>query len=191
MTQLAKGMDPLQPSEPGDDRDIESREALAMLWVKSQNVVAGYIASVIRDSHAADDVLQEVARVAAKKFEEYDRERPFAGWVLGIARFELLRFQRDSARSRVVFSGPLLEELAGDFETADEMADDRREALRACLKSLEGRRRIVLEMRYQRDLQPNEIADRLGVSINAVSVLLHRVRKALGQCIERKTQSSR
>ncbi len=179
-------------SNPGEDIEparhlaANSRQALATHWVKAQPVVAAFIASVVRDSHRTDDLLQEVARISAMKFEEYDANRPFTSWVLGIARFEVLRFRRSQGRSRVLFSDLLLENLVDDFETQSEHSEGRRRALRDCLEDISGRRRLVLEMRYQRDLRPPDIAERLGITSNAVLLLLHRTRRVLADCISRR-----
>jgi len=172
--------------EPARQLAADSRQALAGQWVKAQPVVAAFIASIVRDSHGADDLLQEVARISAVKFDEYDPSRPFTSWVLGIARFEILRFRRSQGRSRIVFSDSLLENLIEDFENQSEHSEERRRALRDCLDGISGRRRIVLEMRYQRDLRPPDIAERLGITSNAVLLLLHRTRRILADCISRR-----
>ena len=161
--------------EPARQLAADSRQALATHWVKAQPVVAAFIASVVRDSHRTDDLLQEVARISAVKFDEYDSSRAFTSWVLGIARYEILRFRRSQGRSRIVFSDSLLENLIEDFRDQSEQSEDRRRALRDCLDGISGRRRIVLEMRYQRDLRPPDIAERLGITSNAVLLLVRRV----------------
>jgi RNA polymerase sigma-70 factor (ECF subfamily) len=172
--------------EPARHLAADSRQALATHWVKAQPVVAAFIASVVRDSHRTDDLLQEVARISAVKFDEYDSSRAFISWVLGIARYEILRFRRSQGRSRIMFSDSLLENLIEDFQEQSEHSEDRRRALRDCLEGISGRRRIVLEMRYQRDLRPPDIAERLGITSNAVLLLLHRTRRILADCISRR-----
>jgi RNA polymerase sigma-70 factor (ECF subfamily) len=172
--------------EPARHMAANSRQELATLWVKAQPVVAAFIASVVRDSHRTDDLLQEVARISAMKFEEYDSSRPFTSWVLVIARFEVLRYRRSQGLSKVLFSDTLLENLVEDLEDQSEQSEDRRRALRNCLEDISGRRRLVLEMRYQRDLQPLDIAERLGITSNAVLLLLHRTRRILADCISRR-----
>ena len=172
--------------EPARHLAADSRQALATHWVKAQPVVAAFIASIVRDSHRADDLLQEVARLSAVKFDEYDSSRAFTSWVLGIARYEILRFRRSQGRSRIMFSDSLLENLVEDFRDQSEHSEDRRRALRDCLDGISGRRRIVLEMRYQRDLRPPDIAERLGITSNAVLLLLHRTRRILADCINRR-----
>ena len=85
-----------------------------------------------------------------------------------------------------MFSDSLLENLIEDFQEQSEHGEDRRRALRDCLDDVSGRRRIVLEMRYQRDLRPPDIAERLGITSNAVLLLLHRTRRILADCISRR-----
>ena len=46
--------------------------------------------------------------------------------------------------------------------------------------------RKLLEMRYVREMTPRKIAATTGMNSNAVSVMLHRVRRALRDCIERQ-----
>jgi RNA polymerase sigma-70 factor (ECF subfamily) len=172
--------------EPVHHLGADSRQALATHWVKAQPIVAAFIGSIVRDSHRADDLLQEVARISAVKFDQFDPSRPFTSWVLGIARFEILRFRRSQGRSRIMFSDSLLENLIDDFQDQSEHSEDRRRALGECLDGISGRRRIVLEMRYQRDLRPPDIAERLGITPNAVLLLLHRTRRFLADCISRR-----
>src|SRR5215213_9607592 len=136
---------------PGEDREparqlaADSRQALATHWVKAQPVIAAFIVSIVRDSHRADDLLQEVARISAVKFDEYDSNRAFTSWVLGIARYEILRLRRSQGRSRIMFSDSLLGNLVEDFQEQSDHSEDRRRALRDCLDGISGRRRIVLE----------------------------------------------
>ena len=73
------------------------------LWTSAQPAVANYVHALVRDRGAAQDVLQETALVIFRRFADYDGQRPFLAWALGIARFQVLGIQRDAARSRVAF----------------------------------------------------------------------------------------
>ena len=68
------------------------------LWTTHQASVANYVHALVRDRPAAQDVLQETALLAFRKFPEYDAERPFVAWTLGIARFKVMGLCRDAAR---------------------------------------------------------------------------------------------
>ena len=66
------------------------------LWTAAQPAVSGYVRSLVRDRAVADEVLQETSLVLFRRFEEYDEQRPFVAWALGIARFQVLSLNRDA-----------------------------------------------------------------------------------------------
>jgi RNA polymerase sigma-70 factor, ECF subfamily len=165
---------------------MESHEQFTRLWTEAQPVVAAYLQAALPDFHQAEDLLQEVAVVLLRKFPEYDRTRPFLGWALGVARFEILNARRAYARSRLFFEPEALERLS---QTCEELAPElelRARALRECMDKVEGRARELLRLRYEEALKPNSIASQLGLAVVAVRVMLSRTRAALRQCIERK-----
>lgn len=173
------------PEKPQDNVSVERMRDLAMYWVNSQSVISAYISANVVDSHHVEDILQEVAQVCAEKFSEYDRERSFISWALGIARNRILKYYRTRSRDRIVLSEAVLERLESALEKIEPEAEDRRDALRACLQKVTGRRRTVLDLRYRENIRVNEIAERFGMSSSAVSVMLHRIRTDLLQCVRR------
>ena len=91
-------------------------------------------------------------------------------------------------RDRHVFSSEMISELADVAAEVHPQAEARKTALKGCLESLKGRTRRIIEMRYQWGQQVQKIADDLGMSRVAVSAVLTRGRKALGDCIEKRLQ---
>src|SRR3954453_23638123 len=89
-----------EDSEPARHLAADSRQELATHRVKAQPVVAAFITSIVRDSHRADDLLQEVARISAVKFDEYDSSRAFTSWVTGHCSL------RDTAFSQIAGAEP-------------------------------------------------------------------------------------
>jgi RNA polymerase sigma-70 factor (ECF subfamily) len=162
---------------------VVSMRELAGLWVQSQSVISAYITANVVDAHHAEDLVQEVAQVVAEKFSEFDRTRSFTSWAMGIARNRLLKYYRSHARDRIVLSETALNRLGEGLERIEHEAEDRREALRVCLERIQGRRRQVLEMRYGESAAIPEIAGRFDMSATAVSVMLHRIRSVLHNCI--------
>lgn len=168
---------------------VASRRELAALWVRSQPAISAYITANVVDLHHADDLVQEVAQVVAEKIGTYDRDRSFTSWALGIARNRLLKYYRSQSRDRLVLSEVALTQLAVSIEHVNQQAEERREALRACMEQVRGRRRIVLDLRYGEGFKVIDIAAKLGMSASAVSVMLFRVRTALMQCVQRQLAS--
>ena len=164
-------------------------ERLAVVWTKAQPTVAAYISSVIPDFHQAEDVLHKVAVVLVRKFEQYDPQRPFVGWALGIARLEVLKHRRQHATDRHVFAEDLVARIEAAYGQVSDHLEDRRRALRDCLAEVEGRSREALRLRYVDQLRPAAVATRMDLQPGAVRTLLSRVRTALRACIERRMNS--
>jgi RNA polymerase sigma-70 factor, ECF subfamily len=157
---------------------------LAADWERARTAVFAQLLAGIGSFHDAEDVLQEVAVSVAKNYPNYDPERPFVAWALGITRNHMLMYFRKHYRDRLVFSEELIALMGPHFETlVEESNEHRREALHKCLGQLDSRRRRLVEMRYSGGLSVIEIAQRLDKSVAAVKGSLHRVRKVLERCI--------
>lgn len=162
------------------------RELFARHWVKAQPVVLSYLLTIIRPASAAEDVLQEVALKAAGRIGDYDPARPFSPWVMAIARNAAIDHLRRGRRDRLVFDADLIDKFAAEAESvAGEMAE-REAALGECLSRLDDRSRRLVAWRYQQDLGVEEIARRLVLKPNAVYAALHRARKSLADCVQRR-----
>lgn len=160
--------------------------SFTLCWTASQSAVFAFISASIPNFSDAEDVLQRVASVAVHKYDQYDPERPFIAWVIGIARFEVMRFLRDRGSSRLEYVSDSIDDLAETFESLQPELDERREALANCLKHLNGRAREVLEQRYAHGKKTSRIAEALGLTSTNVSVILNRAYRSLRDCIESK-----
>jgi RNA polymerase sigma-70 factor (ECF subfamily) len=170
---------------------MRDSEQLAVLWTKAQPFVAAYINSLVSDFHRAEDVLQQVAVILVRKFDQYDPTHPFLPWALGIARRELLKQQRERARDRHVFSDDFAEQLSATYEEMAGQFDGYRQTLSDCFKELDARAKDAINLRYSHDLSPAAVAERLMVTPGAARVLLHRARNSLRQCIQRRLKELR
>ncbi len=170
---------------------MDAAEQLAVQWTKAQPYVAAYITSILRDFHRSEDVLQQVAVVLVRKFGEYDPAQPFLSWALGIAKFEILKEQRRGARDRHVFGDDLTERLGAAYEKMSGQLEAYGPMLDECLKEVDCRARLALDLRYVEDLKPADVAEQMEMTPGAVRVLLHRARTALRDCIERRMKESR
>jgi RNA polymerase sigma-70 factor (ECF subfamily) len=167
-----------------------SIEDLARNWAAAQPLIASFISLIVPDFHDAQDVLQEVA--AAVLSHDTSRNTPvsFNAWVIGIARHKAIDFHRRHSGEKLVFDTEALEILAEAHEEARHDHGPRREAMEHCLKRLAAKGRRLIELRYQDDLKPGEIARTTGSSVSSIKVALHRVRTALRECIETRLAST-
>ena len=161
-------------------------EKFTRYWTKVQPVVRGYVNSIIWDFHEAEDVVQDVAVILLKKFEEYDEKRPFQHWALGVARNRVLNLCRSHKRSRVTFSQELVESVADVYEEILPELSQRTILLRECITNIKGKNREVLMLCYEGALKPRQIAKRLGLPGGTIRAILARMRGALRRCINDK-----
>ena len=166
----------------------DDQERFTRCWTQVQPAIAGYVAALVPDPHAADDVVQEVAVALLRKFPEYDAARPFIAWAMGVAKMAILSHRRDHARAAVRFGPEAIEALAEAWQELLPEADLRRAALAECLRTIAGRARELLRLRYEEAVAPQDIAARLGMTPVAARVALVRVRAALQTCIERRLE---
>ena len=147
--------------------------AFDFLYVRFADDVQGYVNSIVRDLHTAEDLTQNVFAKLIKSIHKYEpRDVPFAAWILRVARNVALDHLR--ARRQIPF-----EEVRTTDEGQDETRFDRLESLREALMRLPADQREVLVLRHVAGLSPTEIADRLGKSEGSVHGLHHRGRGAL------------
>jgi RNA polymerase sigma-70 factor (ECF subfamily) len=154
--------------------------------MKAQPSVSAFVHSMVRDYHAAEDILQEVAVVLARKFAEYDETRPFVAWAIGIAKNKVRSAWGRQARSPLLFDPEVTEKVATACEEMAPELDSRTLALRHCLESIVGRSRRILGLRYEQGMKPRDIATRLGMNGNAVRAVLFRIRESLRRCIRER-----
>lgn len=152
-------------------------------WTRAQPTVSSYINALVPDFHAAEDILQAVAVIVVRKFDQFDDAKPFLAWALGIARNEVLHHRRSKAREHVMFNGELMEMLASGFAQQEEQSKEIRRAMGNCLGKLSDRPKEVFRLRYGEDMPVNGIAEALHTTPSSISVTLHRCREALRKCL--------
>ena len=140
----------------------------------------------MRGADDASDVLQETNLAILSHASTYDPSRPFLPWARGVARKNVLRFYQKKGREKLVFDDGLVESLAERVPCAtDDNPVDELARLRTCMDKLVFKQREVVSARYMRGEAVKDIAVREKCSEGAVSMLLHRVRQLLADCMVR------
>ena len=158
------------------------RPEFLLLLTSHQSTLYAAISALLGGVEGAQDVLQETNIVLMEKADEFDSARPFAPWALTFARFQVMAWRKRQSRDRLVLDDALVDALA-DRMTADCATTGRLDALEKCLKKLPAESRELVESRYTQGDPVQEIAARLGRSVNVVSVNLFRIRKMLLDCV--------
>ncbi|HET6448351.1 MAG TPA: sigma-70 family RNA polymerase sigma factor [Conexibacter sp.] len=148
-------------------------EALRFLYTSYADNVYGFVLSVVRDEHDAEDVTQQVFLKLMTSIGKYEpREVPFAAWMLRVARnvaFDHLRKRRAVP----------CEQIHDADATVDERSEDCRLLLQEALATLPRDQRDVIILRHLVGLSPGQIAQRMQKTEAAVHGLHHRGRVAL------------
>jgi RNA polymerase sigma-70 factor (ECF subfamily) len=149
------------------------REALRYLYVQYADNVYGYVASIVKDEHEAEDVTQLVFAKLMMVIGKYEqRQVPFMSWLLRLAHNAAL----DHLRRRLPMPA---EEVRNPDEGVDGPASDDAQVVGDALAALPEDQRTVVVLRHVVGLTPGEIAERLGRSENSIHGLHHRGRRAL------------
>jgi RNA polymerase sigma-70 factor (ECF subfamily) len=148
------------------------REAIRFLYVTYSHNVYGYVRSIVRDDHAAEDVTQHVFAKLMTTIHKYDdRGVPFFAWLIRLARNVAIDHLR---ANRLTPTDTVLDPSASTGTDFDQV-----EIVRAALAALPEEQREVVVLRHVVGLTPGEIADRMGRTESAIHGLHHRGRRAL------------
>jgi RNA polymerase sigma-70 factor (ECF subfamily) len=148
------------------------RDALRYLYVQYADNVYGYVVSIVKDEHEAEDITQQVFAKLMSVLPKYEqRAVPFTSWLLRLAHNAAL----DHLRRRLPMPS---EELHSPLARVTDSPDDGL-VLGKALAALPEDQRTVVVLRHVVGLTPVEIADRLGRSENSIHGLHHRGRRAL------------
>jgi RNA polymerase sigma-70 factor (ECF subfamily) len=155
------------------------QDALRLLYLRYSDNVYGYVCSIVRDEHDAEDVTQQIfAKLPTALGRFQARAVPFSAWILRVAHNAAIDFVR--TRRAVP-----CEEVRGTEQEAESVGRERLEALRAALAVLPEDQRQVLVMRFIAGMSPGEIAEQMGRSEDAIHGLQHRGRRTLRRELER------
>jgi RNA polymerase sigma-70 factor (ECF subfamily) len=151
------------------------QEAVRFLYMRYADNVYGYVRSIVRDHHEAEDVTQHVFAKLMTALPKYEaREVPFAAWILRVARNVAL----DHLRQRRPIPCEEVRELDARRDD-DGDAQQTSLTLREALEDLPEDQREVIVLRHLVGLSPGEIAGRLDKTEPSVHGLHHRGRGAL------------
>lgn len=173
-------------------------EAFTRLVEEHQTHVYNLCYRMLGEPEAAEDAAQESFLRAYQNIHRYDRNRPFATWLLSIAAHYCI--DRLRRRKLSVFSLDQENEDGTTIEIADAASPDpeaetvkheERDRLHVLLKELDETDRAAIIMRYWYDFSEVEIAESLRLTVSAVKSRLHRSRRALAGMWQQDTSRAR
>ncbi len=176
-----------------------SDEAFTRLVEHYQTPVFNLCYRMLGEPELAEDAAQESFLRAYQNLSRYDRQRPFATWLLSIAAHHCI--DRLRRRRFVIFS---LDAEREDDERPTELPDmdainpeqeairrEEQEGIQAALRGLDATDRAAIVLRYWYDFSEVEIAGSLNLTVSAVKSRLHRARKSVARLLTAQSPETR
>jgi len=168
---------PAPASAAGSGLDFDA------LYRAARDDVYAYVATLLRDRAAAEDVTAQAFERAFRRKRSFDPARggPRA-WLFGIARNAALDELRRRKRSAALASEPSDPGAPAPDDAADRALE--RAAVRSALATLPPRDREIIALKFHAGLNNAEIAAVLGVSVSNAGTQLHRAMTKLRRAVD-------
>jgi len=173
--------------EPNKDKKIDLSPDFVLNITSIQPKLFGFVLKRVGRVDSANELLQEINLTICRKADEFEPGTAFEAWAFAIARFSVLAFSQKRRRDRLVFSTDLVQTI----DYLDEKMSDvsvlelRRNALEKCMGSLPPKQKNIFLRRYSDASSVKAIAADLDKTANSISLLLHRIRLRLLNCVKR------
>ena len=144
----------------------------------------GWMAYRCHSWDMVEECLQRTYITAYKNIQSFDADKQLLPWLKGIARNEVGKYLRESARRSNRDHKAFLKQQADAIMASGPIDDDKEltPQLAECLSRLGESLRTMIWRRYVEEKAVKDIATELGRTCNALSVSLHRARGALKKC---------
>jgi len=177
------------------DRDLMARlrrgdeDAFRSVFARYAPSAKALAQRVVRRSHLAEEIVQEVFTAVWKDPGAYDQERgSVKGWLMGMVHHRAVDIVRREESQRRRAEAAIPEALGEQIDHADEVVQrlglpEERRIVRGALDLLPAEQRTVLEMMYFEGLSQSQIAERTGAPLGTVKsrtlLGMRRMRDAL------------
>ena len=163
---------------PAAQAPSEADTAFVELYRSSRDDLYGYVAGLLRDRSAAEDVTAQAFERAYRRRASFNAKRGTRrAWLFGIARNAAL----DELRRRRRHTELVTEPADDDAVIADDAVEVslRRAALRRAMADLSARERELVALKFFAGLGNAEIAQVIGTSETNAGTRIHRVLEKL------------
>ena len=78
--------------------DSDLAASFSRLLIANQRRLYGFVYTLVQDHTATDEILQEVATVLLKKFDQFEPGTDFGAWAMKVSRFTVFEWRRKQAK---------------------------------------------------------------------------------------------
>jgi RNA polymerase sigma-70 factor (ECF subfamily) len=168
-------------------RPVGAHSVFEILVREHADMLGAYLRTLLGSDSSLDDIFQETMLVAWRRLPDYDRSRPFAPWLRGIAQVLVLEHARKK-RARPLTADPLVlveidrrfEQLAG---SPGDTFKEKTERIWTCVGRLPETMREAINLVYVRGLQAAAAAESLSIGREAFGKRVQRARQLIAECL--------
>ncbi len=161
----------------------DSSTEFVTLLARHDRALTLYVYSLVPQAADAEDILQQTKLILWKHFADFELETNFIAWARKTAFHQILAYRRKSKRDPLPLSDEMLDYVSDKVAALTDHDQSRREALESCLHRLRADHRRIILLRYQEELDVEEIAQLLSSTPGAVYRALSRLRLTLVDCV--------
>ncbi|MBN2513853.1 MAG: sigma-70 family RNA polymerase sigma factor [Sedimentisphaerales bacterium] len=167
------------------DSNNKNRAEFLSLFMSNHKAIYAYILAVVCDIHNADDLMQETVLFLWDHFDQYKSGTSFIAWARSVSRYKILQFFDRNKKEPAFLTHNLLEAIEKDLDQREHGLDEQFRILQNCLEKLPAEQRQLLQDKYNKGLNINQIAGVLGNTANALYKRMARIHLALLDCMNR------
>lgn len=167
-----------------------NREAFALLVRRYSGKILGLCMTLVHDRAEAEDAAQEAFLKAYKSLKDFRGEAAFLTWIYRIAYNQCLTLRSQSARRKSQLEKVKEDTHAASLPLAGDSLVEKTESALAILEVLPNDYRQVIVLRLD-GFHYQEIAEMMGVSVDAVKAKLRRARRSVAEKIDLSQRKSR
>lgn len=163
------------------------------LFEADKNRLYAYIYAFVSNQAIADDVFQETCLTLWKEFDQFKPGTNFSHWANKIAFNRVLTFRNKQKKYLLGFDDEFFEEFSGTVELIESKAASQEKKwryLEQCRALLSSPLQAVYQHFYVENATAQQIADNSGRSIHAIKKSVHKLRKQLFGCIDKKIEEA-
>lgn len=174
--------------EKNNDND-HSTEFLQLL-AKHDRALSLYVFGLIPHNADADDILQETKMIMWRCFDQFEIGTNFIAWARRIAFHQILTYRRKKKKDHLPLSDEMLDQVGERIAELTDQEHLRKNALQSCLNNLKDDHRKIMLLRYDEEMEIDDIAATVKTTPGAVYRALSRLRLSLLDCINNRLKTN-
>jgi len=145
------------------------------VWKEFNEKLLNYIKAKVKNSHDAEDILQNVFIKIYNNFEQLEKQSAIKYWIYKITNNAIIDFYKK--KKDVSVTPESLYKVKDEVDSIDHMNDEIAKCIGNMLFGLPEKYQYVYDMYENKEMKHKEIAEALDISVSASKVRLKRAKE--------------